>query len=160
MKYRCLTYQEFALMEADFSEFLYEEKISYFEWKVLQDQHSQQAQHLLKKYSDLTFDKVMKDIECLQFRSNHKVSTIYFKSSAYVKIEIESLTQKYIDFNQPLEKVLTKRKSSIPLKVKKSVKNYEESRENKIFQLIESGFYVVPFSSFQQVDQLKNIQLN
>lgn len=160
MKYRCLTYQEFVVMKADFSEFLYNEKISEFEWKVLQDEYSQQAQQLLKKYSDLAFDKVMKDIDCLQFKNHKKISTIYFKRQDYVKIEIENISHPHIDFNQPLKNILFEDRLEVPLKVKKSVNHYEDSRENKIFQLLESGFYVVPLACFHQLNQLKSIQLN
>ena len=83
LKYRQLTYQEFDLMQMDFQEFLYKQGYSRFEWKVLQDQHSEYAINLLDKYSDQTFQKVMKDIHYLEFRKPKQLINYHCKEKKY-----------------------------------------------------------------------------
>ena len=75
MKYRYLTYQELDLLRYDFQDFLYQERTTHYEWKVLQDQHSKVALNLLSKYSDITFDKVMQDISYLYFNDGFEIKS-------------------------------------------------------------------------------------
>lgn len=160
MKYRCLTYQEFEVLEADFSNFLHNLGFNFFEWNILQDQDSSVASNLLKEYSDMTFDKVMRKVECLQLRTPKKISTIYFKLNKYIQLEVEHDNNSSLDFTQPSSLNNMGEKVIEPFRIKKSIKAYTENREGTIFNLIESGFYVVPKNTFFHLDNLRKIQQN
>ena len=160
MKYRCLTYQEFEVLEADFSDFLHDQGFNYYEWKVLQDQDSYVASTLLKEYSDLTFDKVMREIDCLQFRTTKTIRTIYFKVNHYVEIDVIKENNSSLDFTQPSSQDLFDKNIFEPFRIKKSIHHYEGVREEKIFNLIENGYYVVPKDTFLHINNLRKIQQN
>jgi len=148
MKYRCLTYQEFDLLKDDFKEYLYSQRLSSYEWSVLQDQNSIDAQHLLETYSDLTFDKVFKDINYLEIRSTKELNIIQFNQNCYITIGIKVPSFSSIDLTNAdsLSDL-----NDLDLNGYRSFKKkseYSSNREGLIFNLIEKGAYVVDSNSF------------
>lgn len=156
MKYRQLTYQEFDLMQMDFQEFLYKQGYSKFEWKLLQDQYSELAITLLDKYSDMTFQKVMKDIHYLEYRKPKQLVNYHCKKESIEIIGLELSESSKIDFTQ-LNSILnlTHQETSICRSFKK-VRPYKTDREYEVFQLIESGRYVVNEHNFKFVKELRS----
>ena len=160
MKYRCLTYQEFDLLSSDFNDFLYAEKINKYEWRILQDQHSSAAFRLLEKYSDLIFEKVMKGVQYLEYRTEKQLFLYKCAKDSYTKICIEVPLKSPIvltdleSLNKLSENELTSYKSY------KTISFYKNGREEEIFQLIESGHYIVDQKAFNQVNLFRQAHLN
>lgn len=160
MKYRCLTYQEFDILSTDFKDFLYSEGINTFEWRLLQDQYSDDAFELLKKYSDLTFDKLIKDVQYLEYRTEKQLLLYQCKETYYTIIGVE------IPKNSPIN--LTDFKSIETISKKdlhacKSFKlnsRYQENREQEIFNFIEAGYYIVDEKVFKQINLFRQTHLN
>jgi len=160
MKYRRLTYQELELLESDFSDFLYHHGFNRFEWRVLQDQHSGQALKLLHKYSDQTFEKVMREVKYLQLRTKELIRTIQFKSKEYVQIDVLQEKEAQLDFSSSESLGQIPGDFFGPLRIKKSVNPYQTERENIIFNLIESGYYVVSRKVYVAFDHLRKAEQN
>lgn|GEM_PF-1024172 len=160
LKYRQLTYQEFDLMQMDFQEFLYKLGYSRFEWKVLQDQHSEYAINLLDKYSDQTFQKVMKDIHYLEFRKPKQLINYHCKEKNIEIIGLELSENSPIDFTQKQSiSNLNQRQINVCRSFKK-IRPYKKDREYEVFQLIESGRYVVNEHNFKLVKELRSSSEN
>lgn len=160
MRFRCLTYQEFEVLETDFSDFLYDHGFNHFEWNVLQDQNSREAQNLLKTYSDQTFEKVMKEIDFLQLRKPNLIRTIQFKAVEYVCIDVRQTSELQFDFTK-LENVhFIPNNFFTPIRIRKSTHTYEKPRENEIFERIESGYYQVSSEAYFKMDQIRVKQEN
>lgn len=160
MKYRCLTYKEFDLLSTDFSNFLYAEGINSYEWKILQDQYSDDAIKLLKKYSDLIFDKVMKGVQYLEYRTAKKLLLVECREEQFVTIGIE------IPINCPINLTdlnSVKDQSKNELHVCKTFElhsTYLTSREEEIFNFIEAGYYIVDEKTYKEINFFRRAYLN
>ena len=148
MKYRILTYQELQILQEDFSEFLYKRGLNKFEWNVLQDQESNNAFRILSSFSDETFEKVLKDIKFLEFRSKNRIQSIKCQAKKMVILKLTSKLNQAIDFTDRNCIRSLEKESLVPYSCSKEVKYYEQEREKEIFSLIESGCYSVNSSLF------------
>jgi len=139
MKYRYLTFQELDLLSEDFNEFLYQEGINSFEWNVLQDQQSSDALNLLEKYSDITFERILQDIQYLNYRSDKEIVSFECQTDKMVIIRLKSTGKNNLDLTNFNELSQIQHKGMLTFKCSKSINAYAENRESDIFKLIESG---------------------
>ncbi|MEQ8908796.1 MAG: DUF6495 family protein [Vicingaceae bacterium] len=160
MKYRYLTFKELAVMQEDFTNFLYTEGFSRFDWRVLQDQHSDQAVNLLARYSDKTFDKVMDSVQYLEYRSNKELRTYQCKSDELVLIGLQAPSHSAIDFTQIDSLYYLESKDLMGYRCFKEVKPYQSEREKHVFNMIESGHYVVNEENFNYLKSLRLMNQN
>lgn len=152
MKYRYLTFQELDLLHDDFSDFLYTEGINRFEWNVLQDQQSRDALSLLGKYSDLTFKKVIEDIQYLSYRSKSELISFKCKPNKMVVIHLKSVGNDQLDLNDESSWQEIKQPGMYTFHCAKTIKPYTEDRESDLFKLMESGCYPTDFQLFQTLN--------
>ncbi len=148
MKYRRLTYQEFDLLKDDFQEYLYSQKLSSFEWRVLQDQYSSNAQIILEKYSDITFEKVFRDVQYLEIRKPKKLCVTHFNKDNCITLGIEVPSFSSLDLTD-IDSLTNL--NTIDLGGYRSFKKdefYSINKETKVFEMIENGAYVVNSNSF------------
>lgn len=148
MKYRRLTYQEFDLLKDDFQEYLYSQKLSSFEWRILQDQYSTNAQNILEQYSDITFEKVFRDINYLEIRTPKKLSVTHFTEEMYTTIGIEVPQISSLDLTDIECLSNLKTMDFGGYRSYKKSEFYTLGRETKVFEMLESGAYVVDSNSF------------
>ncbi len=147
-------------MQVDFSDFLYEQGYSRFEWRILQEQHSEFAIDLLDQYSDHAFQKVMKDIHYLEYRKPKQLVNYHCKEKAIEIIGLEVSENSSIDFtNKSSIKNINQEQLSICRSFKK-VKPYELDREFEVFQLIEAGRNVVSEHNFEFIKDLREAVQN
>jgi len=161
VKYRYLTYQEFTVVEDDFSNYLYDCGLSPFEWSLLQDQYSDQAWSMLGEYSDLIFDRLVKNVKYLEFRSEKTLRAIECHQDHMVCIGVEipngsPLNLTDIDsmqfFDQPSDQMA--------YRCYESTQSYQSDRDHEIFEMIESGGYVVDAAVFNQLKLLRTTLQN
>lgn len=148
MKYRRLTYQEFDLLKDDFKEYLYSKKLSNYEWRILQDQNSVDAQLILETYSDITFEKVFKEIEYLEIRKPKELRIIQFNTETYTTLGLKVPSSSSLDLT---DVNCLSTLNDLDLNGYRSFKKegkYKAGREELIFSLIENGAYAVDSNSF------------
>lgn len=155
MKYRYLTYQELTVVEDDFSNFLYDHGFSQFEWKVLQDQYSDQALSMLGDYSDLIFDRLVKDVKYLEFRSAKQLRAIECHTDHMISIGIQLPDKSSLNLTDLASLSCIDKSDSQAYKCFKEIHNYSSDRDHEIFELIEAGCYVVDASVFEQLNRLR-----
>jgi len=155
MKYRNLTYQELIVLKDDFNDFLYDHRYNRFEWRVLLDHDSSLAIDLLRKYSESTFDKVMKGINYLELRTNKMLRVMHCKRNAIVTLGIEVPLHSNIDLLDIHTLKNPELKDLKGYRCFKTIAPYQVERENEVFQLIENGAYVVDQTSFEHLSLLR-----
>lgn len=155
MKYRYLTYQELDILSDDFNEFLYQEGINSFEWSVLQDQQSMEALNLLGKYSDLTFEKVLQDIQYLGYKKKGEIASFKCQADKMVIIRLKSVGKTELNFNDLNELEVLKQKNLLTFKCSKTVNRYAENRESDIFKLIEFGCFATDQKLFNSLSIIR-----
>lgn len=155
MKYRYLTYQELTVVEDDFSNYLYDHGFNQYEWKVLQDQNSDQALSLLEDYSDLIFDRLVQNVEYLEYRSDKQLRAIEVHKDHMVSIGIQIPEKSNIDLTDISSLSEIEESEEQPYRCFKEVTPYNTDRDHEVFDLIESGCYVVDSSVFEQLSLLR-----
>ncbi|MEQ8623995.1 MAG: DUF6495 family protein [Vicingaceae bacterium] len=160
MKYRCLTYQEFDILATDFNDFLYSEGINTFEWSLLQDQYSDDALDLLRKYSDLIFDKLIKGVHYLEYRTKKQLLLYECRENDYTIIGIEIPEMSKINLTDIKSIEAVSKKDLHACKSFKLKFPYKNSREQEIFEFIEDGFYIVDEKAFKKINLFRQTYLN
>lgn len=155
MKYRCLTYKELDVLHADFDEFLYHEGLSKYEWNLLQDYYSSNAVQLLEKYSDLTFEKVFRDVQYLESRNAKSLQVICCLPDEMVSIGIQIPSSSSIDLTDARSLEWIGKDDLCGYRCFKQRTNYKGGREQHIFNLIEAGFYVVDEDAYNRLYSMR-----
>lgn len=143
------------MVEDDFSNYLYDHGFNQFEWRVLQDQNSDQALSLLGEYSDQLFDRMVKDVKYLEFRSDRHLRVIECHKDYMVSIGIELPERSIIDLTNIESLKEVDPNEQYPYKCFKEKRPYNTDRDQDIFDLIESGCYVVDSFVFEQLNLLR-----
>jgi len=138
MKYRILTNEELIPLEEDLKAFLIVNGIDGSEWEKINQQNPDKAIELVELFSDVVLQKVYEKIKFLEYRST--TSCMVFKCGEET-IELISIqtTDSSDDLStaESLHEALKKENSSLTFF--KSSKNYSNTRELEIHQMIESG---------------------
>lgn len=144
------------MVEDDFSNYLYRQGLNSFEYGVLQDQHSEEALSLLRKYSEQIFDRMVKNVKYLEYRSDKQLRAMECHQDYMVSIGIQIPEKSNLDLTniQSLRKIEAEEFTAY--KCSKSIYHYSGDRDQEIFTMIEAGCYVVDDSVFNQLNMLRN----
>ncbi|MFT5667421.1 MAG: hypothetical protein ACI9DK_001615 [Vicingaceae bacterium] len=146
------------LLTEDFIEFLYLRGINKFEWKLLLDYSSAEALNILGNYSEMTFEKVMRTVNFLEYRTTNTLELINCTDRKIISIFLELPLKSNLNFLK-IDSV-DKLQATTSLSSKQISKRYFYSREKDIFNLIESGYKVVDKKMFSYLDITRKSQLN
>ena len=160
MKYRYLTYEEFTVVEDDFSNYLYDCGLSPYEWKLLQDQYSEQAWSMLGEYSDLVFDRMVKDVRYLEYRSEKRLKAIECHKDYMVSIGVEIPESSKLNLTDIGSLLNIDRVDQHAYKCFEFIVSYHKDRDHQIFDMIEEGCYVVDSSVFNKLKILRTSYQN
>ena len=122
------------------------------------DYSSDDALNILGKYSEQTFEKVMKTVYFLERRTISTLELISCANEEMVSILLELPTKSDINFLKvdslkAIRNINHFRSTQISSK-------YLKSREKDIFTLIESGYKVVNSQLYNHIESLRKTQLN
>lgn len=131
-----------------------------FEWRILQDQYSDDALHLLGKYSDLTFEKVMKSVKYLEHRSEKILRLIKFDEFEKTTIGIHIPPFSQLNFQDYSSLNHLKDIDPNLYQSFKAVEAYTSTREKEIFFLIESGYNVIDSNAFNILNYSRQKHMN
>lgn len=160
MKYRYLTFSELSVMQDDFTKYLHQMGFSRFDWRVLQDQHSEQAVNILGQYSDKTFQKVMESVQYLEYRSRNELHTYSCSPKQLVLIGIKAPKNSCIDFTNKNSLQGLKKDKLLGYKCFKQIIPYKVERPRVVFNLIEKGHYVSDETNFKYLERLRQAYQN
>lgn len=142
MKYRRLKKDELAELETEFIRFLASQSIPGPDWEKMKVTQKEKAEELIDLFSDLVYEKILKNIQYLEHRSTHDLKTFHCGPDKMVMRGIMVEGNSNIDFtkNQSPEQMIGQIKmSQAQVKVYRAEKKYNKDREAELFQMMETG---------------------
>ena len=146
MKYRKLTVDELKELEEDFKHFLIANGIYDDEWVKLNKENPTKAQDLVDMFSDVVMDKALKNIKFLEHITPEGINAFYYEEQGVVLIGIAA-NNKSIDFTKDN---LDQFKND--LNIFKTTKPYFKTREEEIFELLETGCSIIDEERFKKLE--------
>lgn len=147
LKYRLLTDEELQELEHEFKQFLIVNEIYDEEWRKLNAEKNNKVDDLIVLFSNLVIEKSLKKIMFLEVVTEDGIKAFHFKENEVVLIGITS-AKKNINFLTVSPKELT----TAPLKIYSVTKNYEASREDEVFKMVQSGAGIIDEKRFLQLE--------
>lgn len=139
MKYRILSDEELQHLEGDLKAFLIINGIHGEEWEKLNREEPQKALELVELFSDQVLQTVYEKVQFLEHRSPDSCLVFHFREQEQELIAIQKKSDAVIDLStvEGIHEALTKTPNNLSFFTSK--KNYNDSREMEIHQLIEQG---------------------
>lgn len=142
MKYRRLKDDELSELEAEFVRFLAANTVTAQDWEQYKKESPEQAQGLIDLFSDIVFEKVLSNVNYLEYKSPKDIKTFHFGEEKAVMLGLKLEGETSIDFTQaadPANLVTEWLKSGAQLQLYSAEKVYKEERPMEIFRLLEAG---------------------
>ncbi len=142
MKYRRLSNAELQELEKDFVKFLATTHVTADDWVKLKENDPLKVEELIEIYSDIVYDKTLKKLEYLEFKTRHDIKTFHCQAEKMVLMGIAVAPNSGVDFTQDLssQRIMEKLKqTNQDLQIYTAEKVYNGDREKELFQMMESG---------------------
>ncbi len=142
MKFRRLRSAELQELEADFVQFLAANTVTGSDWEQLKTAQPERAEGLIELFSDIVFEKVIKGVEYLEFKSPRDIKTFHFLEDKIILNGLRVKGETTLDFTQgqdPEAMVAQVRASGAQVQVYTAEKGYQPDREQELFRMMESG---------------------
>lgn len=160
MKYRRLRNEELKELEQDFVKFLASNHVTADDWVKLKKNDPDKVEDLISIYSDIVFDKVIGNLEYLEFKTPHDIKTFHCQPDKMVLMGIAISKSAGVDFTKDLtakDMMAILKKSSQEIQIYTAEKNYNGNREKELFQMMESGCLISKDGYlFKTLEQLKS----
>ena len=142
MKYRRLDAEELEEVKDSFVRYLATNQITSKDWEKLKMENSPRVEEMIDHFSDLVFEQVLSEIEYLEFKSPNDIKTFLCEKEkiSLIGIRVEGETQ--LDFTQTEAPELMLKQlyeSGAKLKLYAGEKAYKPSRNQELFNMMESG---------------------
>ncbi|MCO6492706.1 MAG: hypothetical protein J5I98_30085 [Phaeodactylibacter sp.] len=159
MKYRRLRQDELESLEKEFVRFLASNQVTADEWEKLKAEEPGKAEKLIGIFSDIVFEKVIGDVQYLEYKTPKDVKTFHFLEDRIVMngLLVEGNTS--FDFTQqqsPQQMLQQIQLAGARLKLYTAEKAYSRSRDMEIFEMMENGALISRDGSlFRTLEGLK-----
>lgn len=159
MKYRRLRQDELESLEKEFVRFLASNQVTADEWQKLKAEEPDKAEKLIGIFSDIVFEKVIGDVQYLEYKTPKDVKTFHFLEDRIVMngLLVEGNTS--FDFTQqqsPQQMLQQIQLAGARLKLYTAEKAYSRSRDMEIFEMMENGALISRDGSlFRTLEGLK-----
>ncbi len=159
MKYRKLTIEELQEMEQEFITFLSVHSISSDLWEEMKTKQPERTEQLIEQFSDIVFEKVLKNIEYLEQKSRKEIRLFHCQEEKIKVLGLVVEGETLLDFtqNQSPEQMLQQMQlSGASLKMYEGERSYRKQRELELFELMEKGALISKDGAlYKTVDQLR-----
>ncbi len=139
MKFRRLTIEELQGLEQEFVQFLAANTITGSDWAKLKEHEIEKANELIDVFSDLVFEKIIKDVLYLEFRTEKDIKTFHCQEDKIVLIGLQHKKPSTIDLSdeKQLKKAIEDASSSLQIYFTEKV--YTPNRALELFRMLEHG---------------------
>lgn len=143
MSYRLLSAKELEPLKKDFIKFLAANSITGEDWRELKSKQSEEANRILKIFSDIVWEKSIKKIRFLEHR-DHKYIKVFNcgdKKISLAGFSINSKNTPSLMDPKTFERLGSGELifSSLKPEFYKSGKEYTTTRSSEVYRMIESG---------------------
>lgn len=142
MKFRRLTLDELQELEQPFIQFLAANTITGPDWAKLKEEDPQKASGLVDIFSDIAFERIVKNIEYLEFHTPTDIKTFHCAADTIVLHGLRINGDAPVDFSSDLTFeaiILQMDAAGAHLQMYSAAKNYHPNREQEVFTMLESG---------------------
>lgn len=145
-KYRLLSDKELAELEEDFVKYLVVNGIDADQWKDMLVNQTEKAQKITDLFSDVVFEKIMREISFLDFYASDYIQAIQCLEDKMIMVAIKrksgDLDLSEIDLGKiPADQV----------EIFQGEKSYQKSREEELFEMTEKGYQISEGQLFKQL---------
>lgn len=151
MKYRLLTDIELKELEEDFKHFLIANQVYDDEWVKLNKNNDKRVIELVELFSDIVFEKALKNIKFLEFVSPKTLNAFFCADNEMVMIGVSSNSNE-VDFTKN-----TLESFKNELTIYRTTKPYSKTREEEVYNLIESGCSIITEERFKRLELAFNL---
>ena len=138
-KYRQLRMDELEALEQEFVEFLTVNGIDAPEWEKLKSAKDEQVDGLINAFSNTVFEKIFSKIHYLKKTDKKVINCYHFEKDKVTLIALSGEEIPEADFTNAEYLAAAKDRPPTGLKILRSEREYQKSREEDIFSLINSG---------------------
>ena len=146
MKYRLLTDEELKELEEDFKHFLISNNVYDDEWRALNEKNDDKVLTLIEMFSDIVFDKALKNVKFLEHITPKDIKCFRCGEDKMILIGIVA-TDENINFMEDSPEEFMD-----SLEIFKVERAYNKTREEVVFQLLESGCSIVDEERFKKLE--------
>ena len=146
MKYRCLTDDELQELEEEFKHFLIANNVYTEEWEALNANHDKRVIELVEMFSDIVFEKSLKKVRFLEQVTPAYMNFFYCEDDQITMIAFTS-ENNTIDFTEDVSP-----DSAGEISVYRVSKPYQLQREVELFQLMESGAFIIDEERYKKIE--------
>ena len=142
MQYRRLRQAELDDLEQAFIRFLATNSITGQEWVRIKGQQPERAEELIGLFSDLVFERVLKDIQYLEFKTSKDIKAFHCLESQIILngLLVEGDTSFDFTLEQSPQQMFQQiQRSGAKLKLYTAEKTYSRGRELELFEMMENG---------------------
>ncbi|MCB0585436.1 MAG: hypothetical protein KDD06_08945 [Phaeodactylibacter sp.] len=159
MKYRRLHQDELENLEKEFVQFLASNQVTANEWEKLKAEEAEKAEQLIDIFSDIVFEKVIDDIEYLEYKTPKDIKAFHFEENRIVMNGLLVDGQTSFDFTleqSPQQMLQQIQLTGARLKLYTAEKAYSRGRNMEIFEMMENGALISRDGSlFKTLEGLK-----
>lgn len=151
-KYRILAKEELEGLEKDFVSFLVVNGIASEDWLKIKVSQPEKAEMIVELFSDVVFEKILRNVEYLEF-----YSTKYVRAFRCGREEIEMITMESeneaSNFKDPSFIARSMTNPPEDLLIYQAEKPYSKVREMEIFEMIQEGCLISSAKLFSSLKE-------
>ena len=159
MKYRRLQLDELQEMEADFIDFLAANTVTGPDWEKLKAEKPEKANELIDIFSDIVFDKVLKKVEYLEFKTPKDLKTFHCQTDKIVMRGMMVQGESSLDFTknpEPDQIMNILKETGAKLQLYRAEKVYKDgNREAELFRMMENGCLISKGELYRSLESLQ-----
>ena len=159
LKYRRLTLEELESLEPDFIKFLAANSIAGEDWVKMKATNPEKANDLIDHFSDLIFERTLKKVEHLEFKTPNDIKLFHCMEDKIVMLGLFVEGNAGFDFTKPTDpsKMLEQlKRSSAQLKLYQAEKQFSKQREMELFEMMENGCLISKGELFYTLQKLRD----
>ncbi len=142
MKYRALSKDELAELETEFIRFLATNQVTAADWEKLKQESPDKVNRLIELFSDIVFDKILADINYLEWKMEQDLRTFQFHESHIEMVGVRVIGNTELNFtasHSPEQMLQQMQLSGAQLQLYTGERSYQKTRKEEIFDLMEQG---------------------
>lgn len=154
MKYKRLTSEELQVLEQEFIHFLATAQITGNDWENMKKNKPEMAEELLDAFSDMVYEKVLGNIHFLEYRDEKTLNIFKFEQDKIVLVGLRVKENSPVDLTQPDMFSGLNEKKIAALKMIRTERVYNNSKEAEVFDLIQNGCVITDGKLFDLIKSM------
>ena len=149
-KYRELTTLELKELEKEFIDYLIVNGITADDWVKIKEEQQEKAEDIITLFSDVILEGVLRKVRFLEYRSKSDIKAFQCLGEKMILMGM-STEDEAIDFTDDSVFQNADLNNGKGVKVYTSEKAYSLTREEELFQMIQSGCHISDGQSFKAI---------